>query len=146
MFWLGAALPILTFLLQKKWPNSRILKSVHWPIFFAGTGNLPPAVGTLLRYPSTLFTTSIAKCTKFCFLDWHQLLDCFCRQFCLQQSESFHCRMMFDRDSELIDLAVFEKSKAAMVGQVQLRSISCTRLWCSHLCRGDILCLSATRR
>lgn len=44
MFWIGALLPIITFFLQKKFPNSKILNAIHWPIFFAGTGNLPPAV------------------------------------------------------------------------------------------------------
>lgn len=44
MFWIGALLPILTFFLKKKYPNNRFLNAVHWPIFFAGTGNLPPAV------------------------------------------------------------------------------------------------------
>ncbi|KAJ5806846.1 OPT oligopeptide transporter [Penicillium riverlandense] len=45
MFWIGAALPLLTFFLRKKWPNSKLLSAIHWPIFFAGTGNLPPATG-----------------------------------------------------------------------------------------------------
>ena len=44
LFWIGAALPILTFFLRKKWPKSKILNAIHWPIFFGGTGNLPPAV------------------------------------------------------------------------------------------------------
>lgn len=44
MFWIGAALPIITFFLRKKFPKSRFLHAIHWPIFFAGTGNLPPAV------------------------------------------------------------------------------------------------------
>lgn len=44
MFWIGATLPIITFFLRKKFPGSRFLHAIHWPIFFAGTGNLPPAV------------------------------------------------------------------------------------------------------
>ncbi|KAJ5587102.1 small oligopeptide transporter OPT family [Penicillium hispanicum] len=44
MFWIGAILPIVTFLLRKKWPTSKILNAIHWPIFFGGTGNLPPAL------------------------------------------------------------------------------------------------------
>lgn len=43
-FWIGALLPIITFALRKKFPKSRFLDAIHWPIFFAGTGNLPPAV------------------------------------------------------------------------------------------------------
>ena len=43
-FWIGALLPIITFVLRKKYPKSRFLDAIHWPIFFAGTGNLPPAV------------------------------------------------------------------------------------------------------
>lgn len=64
MFWLGAALPILTFLLQKKWPNSKTLKSVHWPIFFAGTGNLPPAVCALVIHPFAFSFTTMPGHTK----------------------------------------------------------------------------------
>lgn len=45
LFWLGALLPILTFLAKKRWPQNKYLNAVHWPIFFAGTGNLPPATG-----------------------------------------------------------------------------------------------------
>ncbi|KAH8424861.1 uncharacterized protein LDX57_002605 [Aspergillus melleus] len=45
MFWIGASLPIITFFLRKKFPKNRFLDAVHWPIFFAGTGNLPPATG-----------------------------------------------------------------------------------------------------
>lgn len=43
-FWIGALLPIITYALRKKYPKSRFLDAIHWPIFFAGTGNLPPAV------------------------------------------------------------------------------------------------------
>ncbi|KAJ9409496.1 hypothetical protein DTO045G8_2851 [Paecilomyces variotii] len=56
MFWIGALLPIITFLLRKKFPTSRFLNAVHWPIFFAGTGNLPPATG--INY-STAFVVSL---------------------------------------------------------------------------------------
>jgi OPT family small oligopeptide transporter len=55
MFWLGALLPIITFFLKKKFPNNKILRSIHWPLFFAGTGNLPPATG--INY-STAFVVS----------------------------------------------------------------------------------------
>ncbi|KAE8155974.1 OPT oligopeptide transporter protein-domain-containing protein [Aspergillus tamarii] len=56
MFWIGALLPIITFFLRKKYPNIRILNAIHWPIFFAGTGNLPPATG--INY-STAFVVSL---------------------------------------------------------------------------------------
>ncbi|KAE8136024.1 OPT oligopeptide transporter protein-domain-containing protein [Aspergillus pseudotamarii] len=56
MFWIGALLPIITFFLRKKYPNNRILNAIHWPIFFAGTGNLPPATG--INY-STAFVVSL---------------------------------------------------------------------------------------
>lgn len=45
LFWIGALLPVITFLLKKKFPKNNFLKSIHWPLFFAGTGNLPPATG-----------------------------------------------------------------------------------------------------
>ncbi|KAB8070934.1 OPT oligopeptide transporter protein-domain-containing protein [Aspergillus leporis] len=56
MFWIGASLPIITYFLRKKFPNNRFLHAVHWPIFFAGTGNLPPATG--INY-STAFVVSL---------------------------------------------------------------------------------------
>lgn len=43
-FWIGALLPVITFYLKKYFTKSSFLKSIHWPLFFAGTGNLPPAV------------------------------------------------------------------------------------------------------
>ncbi|CAL00384.1 uncharacterized protein An11g05350 [Aspergillus niger] len=55
-FWIGALLPIITFALRKKFPKSRFLDAIHWPIFFAGTGNLPPATG--INY-STAFVVSL---------------------------------------------------------------------------------------
>jgi OPT family oligopeptide transporter len=45
LFWIGALLPVITFLLKKRFPNNSLLRSIHWPLFFAGTGNLPPATG-----------------------------------------------------------------------------------------------------
>ncbi|QMW29127.1 hypothetical protein G4B84_004462 [Aspergillus flavus NRRL3357] len=56
MFWIGALLPIITFFLRRRYPNSRVLNAIHWPIFFAGTGNLPPATG--INY-STAFVVSL---------------------------------------------------------------------------------------
>lgn len=41
-FLLGAILPIMTWLFLKKYPKS-ILKYIHWPVFFTGTGYIPPA-------------------------------------------------------------------------------------------------------
>jgi hypothetical protein len=43
-FWIGALLPIISYYLMKKFPRNRFLAAIHWPLFFAGTGNLPPAV------------------------------------------------------------------------------------------------------
>jgi hypothetical protein len=45
MFWIGASLPIITYFIRKRFPKSRFIDAIHWPIFFAGTGNLPPATG-----------------------------------------------------------------------------------------------------
>lgn len=55
-FWIGALLPIITFFLKKRFPRNKILKSIHWPLFFAGTGNLPPATG--INY-TTAFVVSL---------------------------------------------------------------------------------------
>ncbi|TVY91419.1 Glutathione transporter [Lachnellula willkommii] len=45
LFWIGALLPVVTFFVKKKYPHNRFLNAIHWPLFFAGTGNLPPATG-----------------------------------------------------------------------------------------------------
>ncbi|CZT53395.1 probable sexual differentiation process protein ISP4 [Rhynchosporium secalis] len=45
LFWIGATLPVITFYLKKRFPSNKFLRSIHWPLFFAGTGNLPPATG-----------------------------------------------------------------------------------------------------
>lgn len=42
MFLVGAGLPIVSFLWLKKYPDSRI-KYIHWPVFFNGAGQIPPA-------------------------------------------------------------------------------------------------------
>lgn len=44
-FWIGALLPFVTYFLKKRFPTTRFLHAIHWPLFFAGTGNLPPATG-----------------------------------------------------------------------------------------------------
>ncbi len=41
-FLLGAILPIINFLISKKYPNS-FIKYIHWPVFFNATGMIPPA-------------------------------------------------------------------------------------------------------
>jgi len=42
-YWLlGALLPIVTFVLARRWPRSW-LRYVHWPLMLGGTGNIPPA-------------------------------------------------------------------------------------------------------
>jgi OPT family oligopeptide transporter len=57
MFWIGALLPIATFFAKRRWPEDKFLRSVHWPIFFAGTGNVPPATG--INYTSALVASLI---------------------------------------------------------------------------------------
>lgn len=54
-FWIGASLPVISYFLKKKFPRNGLLKAIHWPLFFAGTGNLPPATG--INY-STAFVVS----------------------------------------------------------------------------------------
>ncbi|ANB15917.1 oligopeptide transporter OPT1 [Sugiyamaella lignohabitans] len=41
-FILGAALPIISWLILKRWPKSSF-RYVHWPVFFNGVGYIPPA-------------------------------------------------------------------------------------------------------
>lgn len=51
-FLVGAALPIINWLILKKWPNSPV-KWLNWPVFFSGTGLIPPA--TPYNYGSYCF-------------------------------------------------------------------------------------------
>ncbi|KAI9736312.1 MAG: hypothetical protein M1834_001198 [Cirrosporium novae-zelandiae] len=69
LFWLGALLPVITFMLKKWFPDNALLKAIHWPIFFAGTGNLPPATG--INY-TTAFVASFIfnKYIKTHFTHW----------------------------------------------------------------------------
>ncbi|KAG2734255.1 hypothetical protein G9P44_002261 [Scheffersomyces stipitis] len=48
-FIIGAILPIINWLVLKKWPNSMI-RHLNWPVFFSGTGYIPPA--TAYNYTS----------------------------------------------------------------------------------------------
>ncbi|KAF5704858.1 OPT family small oligopeptide transporter [Fusarium globosum] len=57
LFWLGALLPLVTFFLKKRYPNSKLLRNLHWPLFFAGTGNVPPATG--INYSSAFAVSFI---------------------------------------------------------------------------------------
>lgn len=42
-FWLfGAVTPIVTYFAAKRWPRSPI-RYLHWPVIFAGNGEIPPA-------------------------------------------------------------------------------------------------------
>lgn len=41
-FLVGAILPLFTWLFLRKYPNS-VAKYIHWPVFFTGTGYIPPA-------------------------------------------------------------------------------------------------------
>lgn len=41
-FILGACLPVVNWLILKKYPNS-FIKHLNWPVFFSGTGLIPPA-------------------------------------------------------------------------------------------------------
>lgn len=41
-FILGAGLPVVNWLILKKWPRS-LIRYLNWPVFFSGTGLIPPA-------------------------------------------------------------------------------------------------------
>jgi OPT oligopeptide transporter protein len=47
-FLMGAVAPIPFFVIKKKWPNWWVSKWVNMPLFFSGTGMIPPA--TPLHY------------------------------------------------------------------------------------------------
>ncbi|CDO93557.1 unnamed protein product [Kluyveromyces dobzhanskii CBS 2104] len=52
-FLVGAILPLISWVVLKKWPRSPI-KYLNWPVFFSGTGLIPPA--TPYNYGSYCFT------------------------------------------------------------------------------------------
>ncbi|ODQ80964.1 hypothetical protein BABINDRAFT_34125 [Babjeviella inositovora NRRL Y-12698] len=41
-FWIGALLPIINWVILRRWPGSPV-KYIHWPVFFSATGYIPPA-------------------------------------------------------------------------------------------------------
>ncbi|KAG0302647.1 hypothetical protein BGZ98_007336 [Dissophora globulifera] len=43
-FLIGAALPAIFWALSKKFPDTKWLKYVHWPVLLAATANMPPAL------------------------------------------------------------------------------------------------------
>lgn len=43
-FWIGALMPIITWLLYKK-TGKEIFRWINWPLIFVGTYNVPPATG-----------------------------------------------------------------------------------------------------
>lgn len=45
LFWIGAVLVLITWLLEKKFPDNKILKNINWVVFFGAMGNYPPASG-----------------------------------------------------------------------------------------------------
>lgn len=57
LFWIGAVVVLLTWLLQRKFPNNRVLKNINWVVFFGALGNYPPATG--INYTSA-FVVGIA--------------------------------------------------------------------------------------
>jgi hypothetical protein len=45
-FWIGALMPLLTWLIWKKWGlNADWARLINWPLIFVGTYNVPPATG-----------------------------------------------------------------------------------------------------
>lgn len=75
LFWIGALLPVLTFFALKRWPHNKFLRNVHWPIFFAGTGNVPPATG--INYTSAFAVSFIFnKWIKGRWAHWWAKVSC----------------------------------------------------------------------
>jgi len=56
-FLAGALLPLITWLLIKKFPNNNFLKNVHWPVLLASTAGMPPNYPYM--YSSGLFLAVI---------------------------------------------------------------------------------------
>jgi hypothetical protein len=72
--------PIITFYLKKRFPNNTFLNAIHWPLFFAGTENLPPAVS--IPHPSSFLQYRQADNKT---ADWYQLHQRICSESDLQQ-------------------------------------------------------------
>ena len=104
LFWLGALLPVLTYFARQRWPENVFLKNLHWPLFFAGTGNVPPVRTGIDSEPGT---------ADKCVGDRHQLQLCLCCILHLQQMDQATLRIL--------------------VGQVQLRPLCSAGLWVSSL-------------
>ncbi|KAJ0305963.1 hypothetical protein COL516b_005074 [Colletotrichum fioriniae] len=69
LFWIGALLPVVTFFLKRRFPENKFLRYLHWPLFFAGTGNVPPATG--INYTSAFVVSFIFnKWLKGKFPQW----------------------------------------------------------------------------
>lgn len=77
-FWIGALLPFVTYFLKKRFPTTRFLHAIHWPLFFAGTGNLPPATGinyTTAFAVSFLFNRYIKRKYKHWWAKYNYVLS-----------------------------------------------------------------------
>ena len=45
-FWIGALMPLLTWMIWKKWGSKADwARLINWPLIFVGTYNVPPATG-----------------------------------------------------------------------------------------------------
>ncbi|EGV65397.1 hypothetical protein PSN45_002438 [Yamadazyma tenuis] len=79
LFWIGAVLVIITWLLQKKFPHNQVLKNWNWVIVFGAMGNYPPATG--LNYTSAcavgiLFNWYIKRKWGNWWLKYNFVLSC----------------------------------------------------------------------
>lgn len=45
-FWIGALIPLVTFLLYR-YTRCRFWKLINWPLIFIGTANVPPGIHTI---------------------------------------------------------------------------------------------------
>ncbi|KAF9435351.1 hypothetical protein BGZ76_006459 [Entomortierella beljakovae] len=69
-FLIGAILPFIFWLASQKFPNVHWLKYVHWPVLFAATSNMPPALPYM--YSNGLFVGFIFMylLRRYCYSWW----------------------------------------------------------------------------
>lgn len=68
-FLVGAVAPVIVWLLAKKFPRSG-WRLVNLPIVFAGTGSIPPAVGTMYLAPAAWCFVFNYLLKRFCSVWW----------------------------------------------------------------------------
>lgn len=79
LFWIGPVLVIITWTLQKKFPDNKYFSNINWIVFFGATRNYPPATG--LNYTAGfivgfIFNYLIKKKWSAWWLKYNFVLSC----------------------------------------------------------------------